>query len=65
MAYSVISGRRCPWFCEGSMPRIGECHDQEWEWVDWVAEGEGRGEGISKGKLGKRIIFEMQTKKIS
>jgi hypothetical protein len=24
-------------------PNIGECQDQEWEWVGWGAGGEGRG----------------------
>jgi hypothetical protein len=38
-------------------PSIGECQDQEWEWVGW---GAGEGErGFSKGKLGKGITFEM------
>ena len=32
-------------------PSIGECQDQEWEWVGW-----GAGE---EGKLGKGITFEM------
>jgi hypothetical protein len=38
-------------------PSIGECLDQEWEWVGWGAEGGGR--GLLEGKLGKGITFEM------
>ena len=38
-------------------PSIGECQDQEWE---WVGGGAGVGDkGSSEGKLGKGIIFEM------
>jgi hypothetical protein len=40
-------------------PSIGECQDQEWEWVGWGA-GRGVGDrGFSEGKLGKGITFEM------
>jgi hypothetical protein len=40
-------------------PSIGECQDQEWEWVGWGA-GDGEGHrGFSEGKLGKQITFEM------
>jgi hypothetical protein len=38
-------------------PSIGECQDQEWEWVDW---GAGAGDrGYLEGKLRKGITFEM------
>jgi hypothetical protein len=38
-------------------PSVGECQDQEWEWVVW---GAGGGDwGLSEGKLGKRITIEM------
>jgi hypothetical protein len=36
-------------------PSVGECQDQEWEWVGW---GQGN-RGFSEGKLGKGITFEM------
>ena len=40
-------------------PSIGECQDQEWEWVGWGA-GRGLGDmGFSEGKLGKGITFKM------
>jgi hypothetical protein len=32
---------------------IGECQDQEWEWMGWGAGG------FSEGKLGKGLTFEM------
>jgi hypothetical protein len=39
-------------------PSIGECQDQEWEWVGWE-KGERRGDReFSEGKLGKGT-FEM------
>ena len=38
---------------------IGECQDQEWEWVGWGAGGWGRGYGILEEKLRKGITFEM------
>jgi hypothetical protein len=44
-------------------PSIGECQDQDWEWVGWGAGGGDR--GFSEGKLGKGITFEMQIKKTS
>jgi hypothetical protein len=44
-------------------PSIGECQDQEWEWVGWGAGGGDR--EFLEGKLGKGITFEMQIKKIS
>jgi hypothetical protein len=44
---------------------IGECQDQEWEWVGWGAEGRGGDRGFLEGKLGKGITFEMQIKKMS
>jgi hypothetical protein len=38
-------------------PSIGECQDQEWEWVGW---GAGTGDrGLLERKLGKGITFEM------
>jgi hypothetical protein len=40
-------------------PSIGECQDQEWEWVGWGAGKERGDRGFSEGKLGKGIIFEM------
>ena len=40
-------------------PSIGECQDQEWEWVGWGAGEEGGDRGFSEGKLGKGITFEM------
>jgi hypothetical protein len=46
-------------------PSVGECQDQEWEWVGWGAGGGGEDRGFSEGKLGKGITFEMQIKKIS
>ena len=36
-------------------PSIGECQDQEWEWVGW---GAGR-KVFLEGKLGKGITFEI------
>jgi hypothetical protein len=40
-------------------PSIGECQDQEWEWLGWGA-GEGGGDrGFLEGELGKEITFEM------
>jgi hypothetical protein len=38
-------------------PSIGECQDQEWEWVGCRAGGGDR--GFLEGKLGKGITFEM------
>jgi hypothetical protein len=38
-------------------PSIGECQDQEWEWVGWGAGGGNR--GFSEGKPEKGIILEM------
>jgi hypothetical protein len=35
-------------------PSIGECQDQEWEWVGWGAGGQGRVEGILGGETRKR-----------
>jgi hypothetical protein len=41
-------------------PSIGECQDQEWEWVVCAAGGGGGEEkGFLEGKLGKGITFEM------
>jgi hypothetical protein len=40
-------------------PSIGECQNQEWEWVGWGAEGRGGDRGFSEEKLGKGIAFEM------
>jgi hypothetical protein len=41
-------------------PSMGECQDQEWEWVGWCEQGEGGGDrGFLEGKLGKGITFEM------
>jgi len=31
MALLGISGRRGPWFCEGSMPSVGKCQGREVE----------------------------------
>jgi hypothetical protein len=45
--------------------KVPGTQDQEWEWEDWRAGGRGRGWGLSEGKLGKGITFEMQIKKIS
>jgi hypothetical protein len=39
-------------------PSIGECQDQEWEWVVWGAGGRGE-RGFSEWKLAKGITFEM------
>jgi hypothetical protein len=44
---------------KGLCPSIGECQDQEWEWVGWGAEGGGGDKGFSEEKLGKGITFEM------
>jgi hypothetical protein len=44
-------------------PSIGECQNQEWEWVVWGA-GKGGGDFL-EGKLGKAIKFEMKIKSIS
>ena len=38
-------------------PSIGECQDQEWEWVGWGAEGGGIGGFWRKTRKG--ITFEM------
>jgi hypothetical protein len=40
-------------------PNIGECQDQEWEWVGWGAGPGGGVRGFLEGKLGKGITFEM------
>jgi hypothetical protein len=40
-------------------PSIGECQDQEWQWVGWGSGGGGSDRGLSEGKVGKGIIFEM------
>jgi hypothetical protein len=40
-------------------PSIGECQDQEWEWVGWGAGGEEGDRGFSEGKLGKGKTFAM------
>jgi hypothetical protein len=40
-------------------PSIGKCQDQEWEWVGWGVWGGGGDRGISEGKLGKGITFQM------
>jgi hypothetical protein len=40
-------------------PNIGECQDQEWEWVGWEEEGGGGDRGFSEGKPGMGITFEM------
>ena len=40
-------------------PSIGECQDQEWEWVGWLGRGRGRVRGFSDGKLEKGITFKM------
>jgi len=59
------------WPCQSSMggealspakalcPNIGECQDQEWEWVSWGAGGGVRGWGIFRGETRKGITFEM------
>jgi hypothetical protein len=58
----VINGRRDPRSCEGSMPQ-----SREMPASGWVREqGEGIGErGLSEGKLGKGIRFEIKIKKIA
>jgi hypothetical protein len=39
-------------------PNMGECQDQEWEWVGLGSRG--RGEKVFlEGKLGKGITFEI------
>jgi hypothetical protein len=38
-------------------PSIGECQEQEWEWVGWGARGGDK--GFLDGKLGKGITFEI------
>jgi hypothetical protein len=43
-------------------PSIGECQDQEWEWVGWGALGRGGGRGFSERKLGKGITLEIFNK---
>jgi hypothetical protein len=40
-------------------PSIGECQDQEWEWVCWGAGGGGGDRVFSEAKLGKGITFVM------
>jgi hypothetical protein len=40
-------------------PSIGECQDQEWEWVGWGAGRGGGDRGFLEEKLGKGITFEM------
>jgi hypothetical protein len=40
-------------------PIIGECQDQEWEWVGWEAGGGRVDREFLEGKLGKGITFEM------
>jgi hypothetical protein len=38
---------------------IGECQNQEWEWVGWLGRRRGRVRGFSEGKLEKGITFKM------
>jgi hypothetical protein len=38
-------------------PSIGNCQDQEWEWVGWESGVGGR--GSLEGRLGKGIKFEI------
>jgi hypothetical protein len=40
-------------------PSIGECQDQEWEWVGWGPGGGGGDRGYLEGYLEKGITFEM------
>jgi hypothetical protein len=46
-------GREALGLMKALCPSIGECQDQEWEWVGWGAEGEGRGYGIFGGETRK------------
>jgi hypothetical protein len=60
MAYSVINGRRGPWYCEGSMPQ-GRGIPGSGNRRRWVGEqGDDGGDRVFlEGKPGKRIIFEI------
>jgi hypothetical protein len=40
-------------------PSIGECQDQEWEWMVGEQGERGRGRRFLEGKLGKVITFEI------
>jgi hypothetical protein len=40
-------------------PSIGECQDQEWEWVSWRVAGGGGDRRCSEEKLGNETTFEM------
>jgi hypothetical protein len=40
-------------------PSVGECQDQEAGVGGLVSKGRGEGRGLSEGKLGKGITFEM------
>jgi hypothetical protein len=59
MALWDISGKRDPWSCDGSMPqcRAMPGRGSGSGWV--VSRGRGDGIGVSEGKPGKEITFEM------
>jgi hypothetical protein len=42
-------------------PRIWECQDQEWEWVDWEAGGGGLVEGIFRKETMKGITLDKEN----
>ena len=58
-AYVAEDGLVCHHPVKALCPSIGECQDQDWEWVGWGAGREGRDRGFSEGKPGKGITFEM------
>jgi hypothetical protein len=60
MAWSVISGRRGPWSCEGSMPQYRGMPEPGS--LNGLVGDQGEGEWdreFSEGKLGKGITLEM------
>ena len=62
----LVNGRRCPWYCEGSMP---QCRGMPGPPSGYRSFGEqgfvGDDSVVSEGKLRKGIRFKMLIKKIS
>jgi hypothetical protein len=57
-----ISERRVPWSCEILMPQCMGIRSREWMggWGNILTvPGRGGGIGVSRGKLGKGMTFEM------
>ena len=70
MALLVVSGRRDPWSCEGSLPQCREMPvsptptANTGEWVGWSQHGRGEGIGdFSEGKPGKGLTKYLKTNK--